>query len=111
MLLKRRFTFFSSLLICVIAVNAQPANNSAGAQIVNTVTTAVPFLRIDPDARSQGMGTVGVATPADANAIYQNPAKLAFIDSSDFGFSMSFTPWLKALVNDIYLASLNGYYK
>jgi hypothetical protein len=109
LLFKRSVTFCVSLL-SITLINAQVANNTTGGQIINTVTTAVPFLRIDPDARSQGMGTVGIATPSDANAIYQNPAKLAFIDN-DYGFSMSFTPWLKALVNDIYLASLNGYYK
>jgi len=74
------------------------------------VTTAVPFLRLIPDARSGGMGDVGVAISADANATFHNPANLAFIDNK-FGVSMSYTPWLRALVNDIYLAHLTGYYK
>ncbi len=74
------------------------------------ITTAVPFLRINPDARAGGMGDIGIATPADGNGLYANPAKMAFVDH-DYGFAMSFSPWLKALVNDIYLASLNGYYK
>ena len=56
------------------------------------------------------MGDVGLATPADANAIYVNPAKLAYVPD-DYGASVSFVPWLKALVNDIYLADFNVYYK
>ena len=95
------------------ALMAQSSNISSlteGGKIINTVTTAVPFLRIDPDARAGGMGDVGIASPADGDGLYLNPAKMAFIDQ-DFGFAMSFTPWLKALVNDIYMANLNGYYK
>ena len=56
------------------------------------------------------MGNVGLATSPDANSIYINPAKLAFVDD-DYGSSTSFSPWLKSLVSDIYLASLNGYIK
>jgi hypothetical protein len=82
----------------------------ANAQI-NVVTTAVPFLRISPDARAGGMGDVGVATPADANAVFWNRAKLAFADQPG-GLSLTYTPWLKDLgLNDVYLASLGTYYK
>src|ERR1051325_8094439 len=66
------------------------------------VTTAVPFLRIIPDARSGGMGDVGIGISADANSIFHNPAKLAFADKP-LGISMSYVPWLRSLVNDIYL--------
>lgn len=79
-------------------------------QVINTVTTAVPFLRINPDARAGGMGDVGIATPTDVNGLFSNPAKMAFMEK-DFGFAVSFTPWLKSLVNDIYMGSLAGYYK
>ncbi len=68
------------------------------------------------------MGDAGIATSADPNATYHNPGKLAFVktidtrtdqeyDSGTFGVSMSYTPWLRSLVNDIYLAHLTGYYK
>ena len=79
-------------------------------EVINTITTAVPFLMIKADARSGGMGDVGVATPADANGLYTNPAKMAMVDR-DYGFGVTYTPWLRALVNDINLANLNGYYK
>ena len=47
---------------------------------INTITTAVPFLIISPDARAGGMGDVGVSSSPDANAIHWNPSKLAFVD-------------------------------
>jgi hypothetical protein len=77
---------------------------------VNTVTTAVPFLRIGGDSRSSGMGDVGIAISPDANGAQLNGAKMAFIES-DYGVGLSFTPWLKSLVNDIYLTNLTGFYK
>jgi len=78
---------------------------------LNTVTTAVPFLNISPDARSSGMGDAGVALSPDANAMHWNPAKLVFIDSDvNSGISFSYTPWLKKLVPDISMTYLS-YYK
>jgi hypothetical protein len=77
---------------------------------VNTVTTAVPFLRIGGDSRSSGMGDVGIAISPDANGAQLNGAKMAFIET-DYGVGLSFTPWLKSLVNDIYLTNLTGFYK
>lgn len=74
------------------------------------ITTAVPFLTISPDARAGGMGDLGVATSPDANATYWNPAKLAFLEDQ-WGASLSYTPWLRQLVNDMYLSYLTGYYK
>ena len=76
----------------------------------NPITTAVPFLTITPDSRHGAMGDVGAATPADANAQYWNPSKLAFTQDK-FGLSLSFTPWLRQLVNDVNLAYLSGYWK
>ena len=77
---------------------------------LNTITTAVPFLLIAPDSRSGAMGDVGVATSPDANSIHWNPAKLAFA-SEDLGASISYVPWLRALVPDINLSYITGYKK
>lgn len=77
---------------------------------INVVTTAVPFLRISPDARSGGMGDIGVATSPDANAGFWNIGKVAFNESKG-GISASYTPWLKDIVGDVFLASIAGYYK
>ncbi len=76
---------------------------------VNTIITAVPVLRIVPDARSGGMGDVGMAISTDANAMHFNASKLAFAES-DASISATYTPWLRALdLQDVYLAYLSGY--
>ncbi|MBK6633552.1 MAG: type IX secretion system outer membrane channel protein PorV [Chitinophagaceae bacterium] len=78
---------------------------------INVVTSAVPFLRISPDARSGGMGDVGIATAPDANAAFANIARTPF-STSKAGVAINYTPWLRDLsVNDVFLASLAGYYK
>ena len=88
-------------------VSSSLAQNSP----INVVTTAVPFLRISPDARAGGMGDLGVATTPDVNSQFYNVAKYAFA-SNPSGIGMTYTPWLKDLgLNDVYLASLAGYYK
>jgi hypothetical protein len=53
---------------------------SLGDDIINTVSTAVPFLRIPPDARSGGMGDVGIGVSPDANSMFFNTAKMSFND-------------------------------
>jgi hypothetical protein len=77
---------------------------------INVVTTAVPFLRISPDARSGGMGDCGVATSPDAYAGLWNGGKVTF-NTARGGIGATYTPWLHDVVNDVYLASLAGYYK
>jgi len=83
----------------------------AQTDTINVVTTAVPFLRISPDARAGGMGDLGMATSADANAGFYNLAKTPFAKNKT-SFGLTYTPWLKDLgLNDVYLLSLGGYYK
>ncbi|TAL61919.1 MAG: type IX secretion system outer membrane channel protein PorV [Bacteroidetes bacterium] len=77
---------------------------------LNTITTAVPFLLIGPDSRAGGLGDAGVATSPDPNSMHWNPSKYAFVKKQT-GISLSYTPWLRALVPDINLAYLSGYYK
>jgi hypothetical protein len=79
-----------------------------GAQ--NAITTAVPFLTISPDARSAALGDAGVATSPDANSSYWNAAKLVFIDKK-FGGTISYTPWLGKIVNDMSISYGSGFYK
>ncbi len=74
------------------------------------ISTAVPSLSIAPDARGGAMGDNGVATTPDVNAQYWNAAKNAF-QFSKAGVSLSYTPWLRKLVNDVALVYLSGYYK
>lgn len=93
------------LFLCGLASTAK-----AQVDRINVVTTAVPFLRISPDARAGGMGDLGIATSPDASASFWNMGKVAFNESKG-GIAATYTPWLKDLVNDVYLASLSGYYK
>ena len=97
----------ASLLIAGISnLKAQTDANP-----INVVTTAVPFLRISPDARAGGMGDLGVATNPDANSSFWNLAKTPF-NTSEFGAGLTYTPWLKDLgLNDVYLLSFAGYHK
>lgn len=84
------------LITCILGFNA------AQAQEDRVITTGVPFLMIAGDARSAGMGDIGVATSPDAYSQQWNPAKYAFsLDKQ--GFSASYTPYLTDLVNDISL--------
>lgn len=76
----------------------------------NVITTAVPFITISPDSRSGAMGDAGAGISPDANSQFWNASKLAFAEN-EFEVSLSYSPWLRNLVNDMNLAYLSGYYK
>lgn len=93
-----------TLLLCYKA-------KSQDENVIRVVTSAVPFLKISPDARAGGMGDVSIATPPDANSVYYNLSKTPFAKSRT-SISATYTPWLKDLgLNDVYLASLAGYHQ
>ena len=87
-------------MLCLSAAQISKAQES-----VRVITTGVPFLLIAADARAAGLADQGVATSADAFSQQWNPAKYAFSLEKQ-GFSMSYTPYLTALVNDISLGQL-----
>ncbi|MFZ4771195.1 MAG: PorV/PorQ family protein, partial [Ferruginibacter sp.] len=101
-------------LTALVMLMAGVTTSSAVAQSadpINVVTSAVPFLRISPDARSGGMGDVGIATSADAYSGFWNLAKTPFAKSNT-NIGVTYTPWLSDLgLNDVYLASVSGYHK
>jgi len=102
----RKLSFiFITLLAIQFTVSAEDAELEN-----NPIISSVPSLTISPDARGSGMGDVGVATSADVNSQFWNPAKYVFAES-DAGMSFSFTPWLRQLVSDINLTYLTGYWK
>ena len=93
--------FIPILLVLVsIKATAQESNR--------VITTGVPFLLIAADARSGGMGDIGVATSSDAFSQQWNPAKYAFAVSKQ-GVGITYTPYLSNLVNDIFLGNLTYY--
>lgn len=106
----KRMTLKLTALMIIAAGLTTPAL-SQDYDKPNVVTTAVPFLRISPDARAGGMGELGVATSPDANSAFWNLAKTPFA-KNDFGIGLTYTPWLKDLgLNDVYLLALSGFYK
>jgi hypothetical protein len=99
------------IVLTTIAILPNLTSYAQSAEKINVVTSAVPFLRISPDARGGGMGEVGIATAPDANAAYWNLAKSVW-NKSKGGVGFTYTPWLKDLgLNDVYMANLSGYYK
>ena len=100
------------MLVALMLAGFSPqiAAQSIKETIFNPVYTAVTSQTIAPDARAAGMGDVGVATDPDVNAQYWNPAKYPF-NISRAGVSLNYTPWLRRLVNDMYLANLTGFYR
>jgi opacity protein-like surface antigen len=98
------------IILSIASVFCFSAYMMAADPVLNPLITAMPSLSIAPDARSAGMGDVGVATTADLNSLYWNAAKFAYMDSHG-GITANYTPWLRKLVGEIDLAHLEGYYK
>jgi hypothetical protein len=105
-----KIKFLTAFFLLVSITLTTYANDSEPKEKFNPLRIGVPSLTIAPDARGGGMGDVGAATEADIYSQYWNPAKYAFAFSKA-GVGFSFTPWLRQLVNDIYLGYLSGYYK
>lgn len=100
--MKKIFLTLAAVLTMTATVMAE--------EVMNPVITSMPSLTIAPDARAAGMGDLGVATDADMNSQFWNPAKYAFLGSRG-GITASYTPWLRKLgVTDIDLAYLAGFY-
>lgn len=108
--MKIRILFFATLMLSGILLNAQTGSFTKNGQPINVLTAAVPFLIIGPDARAGGLGDGGVASSADANSMHWNSAKYIRSDKKQ-GFAISYTPWLRNLVNDINMAYLSYYIK
>ena len=102
MIRKRILTILLTVLMVLPAI--------AQKEQFNPIYTGVTSLSIAPDARAGALGDVGVATEADANSQYWNPAKYPF-NIARAGVSMSYTPWLRQLVSDIDLINLAGFYR
>ena len=100
---------FALLILTPFTVKAQGGSNDIKETDFNPVNTGVTTLGIAPDARSTGMGYLGAATDPDVNSQYWNPSKYAFTYSQG-GLALSYTPWLRKIVNDIFLAELAGYW-
>ena len=98
------------VIIITIILSALCSSTYAQKSQFNPITTGVTSLNIAPDARGGGLGDLGVASDPDVNSQFWNPAKYAFTESRG-GLAISYTPWLRKLVNDINLAYVAGYWK
>jgi hypothetical protein len=94
----------SLLLICLLVISFAKAQN------IEPITTGVPFLLVAADARAAGLADQGVATSSDVFSQQWNPAKYAFAEDAQ-GLSISYTPYLTDLANDISLGQLTYYNK
>lgn len=105
----RRISSFLVVFLLPLSMVAQSGVTQNDLQL-NTITTALPFMAITPDSRAGGMGDAGTALSGDANSIYWNTSLLNFAkDKSEI--SLSYTPWLRQLTNDMHLSYLSGFYK
>jgi len=104
----RIFLFFPVFFISHLLVFAQEA--SQNDLQLNTITTALPFMAITPDSRAGGMGEAGTALSPSATSVYWNTAGLSFAEKNS-ELSLSYTPWLRQLTNDMHLSYLSGYYR
>jgi hypothetical protein len=100
----------TAIILILISACASKVYSQASSGELNAIQTVVPFLTIAPDSRSGAMGDAGVATSPDVYSQHWNPAKFAFIDGKG-GAGISYSPWLRALVPDINIAYLSGYYR
>lgn len=101
---------FAILCVSLLLPLGAYAQNDIKDNEFNPVNTGVTSLSIAPDARGSSLGNLGAATDPDMNSQFWNPSKYAFGYSTG-GLSLSYTPWLRKIVNDIFLANLSGYWK
>ena len=113
-MMKKSSHILVALTVTLLSVSAFAQSgydfDKAIGKRVNTISTAASFLMIAPDARGGALGDMGVATSPDVNSQHWNPAKYPFING-DYGFSVSYSPWLRKLVDDMNVAYVAGYYK
>jgi hypothetical protein len=103
------FKTWASGVAIIAAVQIAQAQTTPAP--VNITTTAVPFLRINPDTRAGGMGDASLATPADANSPFNNLSKTVFITSpTNIQATANYSPYLRDLTEDMYHISAAGTY-
>lgn len=112
--MKMKNIFITSVVVLTSTISfAQPNTGDTdeldGTLGLNTITTALPFMSITPGSRAGGMGDAGTALSASANSLYWNTSMLNFSEEKS-QISVSYTPWLRQLTNDIHLSYVAGYY-
>jgi Type IX secretion system protein PorV len=104
------FLFCAAAGFSVAVYGQQPGISGEDTTSLRPVTTAVPFAAFTPDARSAALGDAGGALGPDANSVYWGAAKLAQ-SSKNYGVAVSYAPWLRNIVDDMYFTYLSGFTK
>jgi hypothetical protein len=110
--MSKNIIFIFCLIVSQVSF-AQPTGGSGasdGDLQLNTITTALPFMAITPDSRAGGMGDAGTALSPTSTSVYWNTSMISFAKEKS-ELSLSYTPWLRQLTNDIHLSYLAFYYK
>ena len=108
---KTLFTLFFAITVHVALAQPTGGSGVTDDQLqLNTITTALPFMAITPDSRAGGMGDAGTALSPSSSSVYWNTSILSFSEKTS-EVSLSYTPWLRQLTNDIHLSYLSAYYK
>jgi len=105
--MKLGFVYYL-ILFSFLNLKGQNISNQYFEGNGNVVSTAVPFLLFNPDARSNSLGGSGVSTEPDIFSSHWNSAKLSQIEG-DYGIGLSYLPWLKSIDPNIYLTTINGF--
>jgi len=105
-----RITLSVFIFIHVLAFSQQANTIDSKALQLNAITTAMPFLSINPDSRSGALGDAGTALSPNANALFWNTAGISF-SKNKLEIGGSVVPWLRQLTNDINLYYIAGYTK
>ena len=108
--LMKKYIATIGMLVSCVTVSAQTTIITPNQNDTRVITTGTAFMSIAADARAAGMADQGVATSPDAFSQQWNVAKYAF-GKSEQGFSFTYTPYLRELVNDIFLGGLTYYNK
>ena len=103
---KIKLRILTLILAAMASISLAAQDNSTN----NPIETGVVFLNIAPESRGSALGDAGVATSPDVYSQYWNPAKYAFM-KDEFGFGLSYTPWLRSLVDDIGLVDVTGFFR
>lgn len=97
-------------VLALLLIVCSHLGQAQGTSPVDLTTTAVPFLRINPDARGGGMGELGIATTPDAGSGLYNLAKTPFATARS-GMALNYTPWMRDIVQGMYLLQASGYHR
>lgn len=115
-MMHRRLYLLSLMTLLVVGTSGlaqdttgQPSYTQGQSRYWSPLLVDGISLAVIHDARSAGMGEVGLTTSPDAFSIAHNMSKLSFTDRT-WGISVAHVPWMTELVKDMNISSLVGYY-